>query len=343
VKAGRDGARVVMVCLDGFPVRHLGPELTPSLLALAASGGAAPDGGRAIMPSSTYVNHATLLTGAAVAEHGVLPGGVPPAPPWERRVVTPTLFDRLAERRRETRAVLGDHHLVRVLGLDGAEGVWPPTPVVPEGVVVDDHGWIVDDETLPRVVEAVDSGADFVFGHFNDPDTAGHDLGPDSPGAAECYRRADAALGVVVEAARDDWERTIVIAVSDHDMLPRGPQEPVAIVDERIALAVPEGGAAWLWPAEGRTSAEAWAAGAAAPGVADVIDVGGLPLAVLEPGLIAYWPTLPERGFHGGEAARRTLAVVGGGHPAARALGARIAERPPPIGSWAGIVLDLLA
>lgn len=335
--------RVVMICLDGFPVRRVSRDLTPHLLALAESGGAAAGGGRAVLPSSTYVNHATMLTGAGVDAHRVLPGGTPPRPPWERSAQVPTLVDRLAGHGLESHAVVGDQHLVRVLGLERAAAVWPPSPEVPPGVAVDGHGWIVDAETVPRLVEAVRGDASFVFGHLNDPDTAGHDLGPDTDEAGEVYRAADGSVGAVLDALADDWDRTVVIALSDHDMVPRTTAPPVVIEHESIALAVPEGGAAFLWPADGHTPDEAAAAGLASPGVHSVIDVGGLPLALLEPGLIAHWPELPERGYHGGREARATLAVVGGGDPIARELGRRIAAAPPAMADWTPIVLDLLA
>jgi hypothetical protein len=335
--------RVVLVCLDGLPVRHVGPELTPNLIRLSKSGGMAPTGGLALMPSSTYVNHASMLTGAGVDEHGILPGGEPPKPPWERQVRVPTLFEYLSQQGVEARAVVGDQHLVHVLRLEHAASVWPPTNTVPPGVTVDSHGWIVDTETLPRLLGVLETGARFVFGHFNDPDTAGHDFGPDSAEAAEVYHNADAALGQVMGALADEWDDTVLIAVSDHDMLPRDERPPVAIVDDSITIAVPEGGAAWLWPAEGANLDEVSAAALRTPGVSAVVDVGGLPLAILEPGRIAYWETLPERGFHGGTDARSTVAVVGGGHPAARTLGQDIERTPPLIQDWTPRILNLLS
>lgn len=336
--------RVVMLCLDGFPVRRIGPELTPNLLRLAESGGLAPNGGLADMPSSTYLNHASMLTGAGVDAHQVLPGGVPPRPPWERESTTNTVFEQLAAAGISARAVLGDQHLVRVLRLDGQQHtpVWPPTPAVPDGVRTDDHGWIVDNETFPRVLDAVASGARFVFGHFNDPDTFGHDFGPDSDAAADAYRFADWAVGKVMDLLAEDWDDTVLIAVSDHDMVPRTDTEPVLIEDDSITLAVPEGGAAWLWPAPGATDVDTTAAALRTPGVRDVIVEGGLPLAILEPGRIAYWDTLPAKGFHGGLEARATVAVVGGGDPLAREIGRRIAAVPPSIRDWAPLIQNAL-
>lgn len=336
--------RVVMLCLDGFPVRRVGPELTPNLMRLAESGGMARGGGIADMPSSTYLNHASLLTGVGVDAHQVLPGGLPPRPAWERESAATTLFEHLAATGVSTQAVLGDHHLVRVLRLDGQDHtrVWPPTPAVPTGVQTDDHGWIIDRETFPRVLDAVASETGFVFGHFNDPDVFGHDFGPDSDEAAEAYAFADWAVGQVMDVLASDWDETLLIALSDHDMVPRTDTEPVVIQDESITLAVPEGGAAWLWPAPDATAADTTAAALRTPGVSEVIVVGGLPLAILEPGRIAYRDTLPGKGFHGGTEARSTLAVVGGGDPAAGEIGRIIASTPPSIRDWAPLVRDLM-
>jgi|SRR5690349_4141940 len=62
---------VLFLVLDGMPARHVGRRHTPTLAALAAGGGWAPMGGRAVAPSSTYPNHATFVTGVGPERHGV--------------------------------------------------------------------------------------------------------------------------------------------------------------------------------------------------------------------------------------------------------------------------------
>jgi hypothetical protein len=48
--------RVVVLVLDGFSPRHCRREVTPALVAAGEAG--APGGGRAVLASATYPNHA---------------------------------------------------------------------------------------------------------------------------------------------------------------------------------------------------------------------------------------------------------------------------------------------
>ncbi|MCW2718146.1 alkaline phosphatase family protein [Pseudonocardia sp.] len=109
---------VLFLVLDGLPVRRVGRRLTPALAGLAAGGGWAPMGGVATMPSCTYPNHATFVTGTAPDSHGihanhvVVDGRVRAAADVAPR--GPTLFDACRDGGRSTLAVLGDHNLVAV-------------------------------------------------------------------------------------------------------------------------------------------------------------------------------------------------------------------------------------
>ena len=62
----------MLAILDAFPHDLVDEELTPVLWSLAGEGGWARHGGRAVLAASTYPNHATFVTGALPAEHGIL-------------------------------------------------------------------------------------------------------------------------------------------------------------------------------------------------------------------------------------------------------------------------------
>lgn len=326
--------RVAFLVLDGMPARHVGRRHTPVLAALAAEGGWAPAGGVAVMPSCTYPNHATFVTGALPARHGIrtnADAGIPHGP---------TVF----ETSRPTAAVLGDQHLVAVMAAERADRHWPPAGELPAGTALDDLGYAADSAVVERLVAVLDDPPDLLVGHFNEPDTAGHLHGPDSEVALAQCRSTDAHLGVVLHALAREWDDWVVIVVSDHDQEPVTVSDPVdlAAAAERAGVGVaviPEGGAALLTgpdPSEGR-----WLD--AVPGVAGHQRFGpDERLAWTTTGRYVASTPIPLRGVHGSPRQRAQVAVVGGGHPAVASLAAAVRRERPRAESWAGVLARLL-
>ena len=132
--------RAVLLVLDAMPVRGIDPATTPVLAGLASSGGWAPQGGRAVLTSATYPNHATFVTGTDVDGHGlyanhvVRDGRVRRA--WDVGPSAPTLFDACRDAGRHSMAVFGDHHLIGVMGAWSRRvGTGPATARSPEAGV----------------------------------------------------------------------------------------------------------------------------------------------------------------------------------------------------------------
>jgi hypothetical protein len=336
--------RVVFVVLDGLPVRHVGPRVTPVLARLAAEGGSAV--GRAVMTSATYPNHATFATGVAPRDHGLVANWVVadgrPRPADAVGVRVPAMFDQRAV------AVVGDQHLVGVMGLTEAATHWPRDGALPDGVALDAHGYAADAAVLAALSPLI-GGDGLVFLQLNEPDTAGHVFGPDSEAAVDAYRSTDAAVGTLVEWLRPGWADTVLIVVSDHDMEGVGPEDPIdlwAAVSRAglDLLPIPEGSGTVVWgedPTDG-----AWLD--AVPGVAGHEAIWpNARLAWAEPGRwfappAGYDRGPPEPGTHGGAFTRDQVAVVAGGHPAVAELAATIARRPPPATFWAPTIRALL-
>jgi predicted AlkP superfamily pyrophosphatase or phosphodiesterase len=107
--------RVLLLVLDGLPARYVGQGRMPALDALARAGGRA-GAGRSVLTSSTYPNHATFVTGAAPAVHGLVANHVPtPAglrPAWQLGPAATTLFDACQAAGRASACVVGDPFLI---------------------------------------------------------------------------------------------------------------------------------------------------------------------------------------------------------------------------------------
>jgi arylsulfatase A-like enzyme len=345
------GARVVLLGLDGFPARVISPEITPRLWRLGESGGRAAYGVTAL-PSSTYPGFASLLTGRLPRGHGVRTTAAlvySELPAWAgswRQVQVPTLFDACRRAGLASAAIQGDHLMHGLLKTEAATLIWPREGTVPPGTPLDDHGYPTNAAVRPHLLAAMADGSlDFVFGHLNEADTVGHDFGPDSEPAQASYRATDAVIGELLDAAID-WDRTLVIVVSDHDMAPRTSNQPIKLLDTAEDLVdgvIADGGSALAHLRPGVNQETAMAAIGAVEGVEMCVDGDAdFVIAGARPGFIFDAPYLPPGGYHGGPATARTVATVGGGHPAARRIGRAIEARPPHLADWAPTIAALL-
>jgi arylsulfatase A-like enzyme len=308
--------------------------------------------GHGVMTSSTYPNHATFATGSDPVVHGILGNWIVtengPRPAHAVGPRCPTIFDACRRAGRATAAIVGDHHLVGVMGAHVVDIHWPPEGKLPPDTPRDDHGYAADHAVVPHLLAALDGGFDLVIGHLNAPDTAGHVYGPDSAEAAEAYRASDAALGQVIEGLKRDWSETVVIVVSDHGQETVSDQEPIdlyaaAETADRSMVIIPEGGSAVIWgddPTAGR-----WLSGV--DGVEGHAEVGRAARVVWAASGRTF--ALPagiqmdaHRGQHGGMGTLDQVAVVGGGHPAVATVANGLRARVVQGADWAPTICALL-
>lgn len=346
----------MLLSLDGFNHQAMTPELTSRLWALGEAGGRAPDGGRCDLPSVTYPSHATILTGCATGTHRVRSNlaaapraGTVPGWAGERRVAVPTLFDACRAAGLRSAAILGDHKLSSILGVETADDRWPRNGTPDADTALDAFGYATNAAVRPHLLAAAaDAGLPFLFGHLNETDTWGHRLGPDHPETLACYAATDAIVGEVRDALAADWSRTVLIVLSDHGMEPMVDAPAVDLVAAAaggtfIAEVVDEGGAALVRLLPGVDAARAGAAVATVPGVAGWRQIEANVLLVeAEAGrLFSRRGTKSLRGVHGGPGTQRTTAVVAGGHAAVPAIAAAMNGRPPHGADWAPTIAGL--
>ncbi|MFN8590957.1 MAG: alkaline phosphatase family protein [Thermomicrobiales bacterium] len=351
-----DSPRVVLLSIDGLSHASVSPETTPHLWSLAAAGGRAPEGGRCDLPAVTYVSHATLATGTPPLTHGLtsnLAASPRPdvVPGWAGadQVQVPPIFAALRAAGLRSAAICGDQNLVGIMRTETADVVWPAGGVLPEGTPTCPSGYATNAAIREQLLAAVgDSDLDVVFGHLNEPDTCGHRFGPDDPRTTAAYQDADALVGEVVAAIGADWERTVLIVLSDHGMeaVTAPPVDLLAhdAVRAVVTDVVNDGGAALARLRDGVSLRDATQAVSAVTGVAGVEALrDGVLLVVGEPGTVfTAGASKHIRGMHGGPGTCVTIAVVGGGHPAVARIAAAIAARPPHLADWAPTVAAIV-
>ena len=341
---------MVLLALDGFPHRAITAELTPRMWDLAQRGGRAPAGGRTDLPSSTDPGFCSLLTGCKPATHGVrttswryarLPGWVGVETP---RV--PTIFDACRAAGIRSAAMVADDRGLLCTG--SADLRWPPGGVIPPGTPLDAHGYPLNAAVLPHLMAAVtDPSLALVFGHLNEADTIGHDQGPASEAAQACYRAMDRVVGGFLDALAGSWAETVVVIVSDHDMQSRNtsvPIDPMAHAKDGWWDAyVPDGGAALVHLRPGVDPQRAGEALKRIDGVETCVTSNdSLAIVGAKPGRIFAAPRYPAGGFHGAPITARTVALVGGGHPAVRQIAEAIQTMRPHLADWAPTIAPLL-
>jgi predicted AlkP superfamily pyrophosphatase or phosphodiesterase len=336
---------ILFIVLDAFPHDLVDRDLTPTLFALAAEGGWARDGGRGILSAATYPNHATFITGVGPGEHGVYTNRAWSAegkrPAQEVGPRASTLFEECRAAGLKTAAAFGDQNLVGVCGAEKADVHWPPKGILPAGAPKGKLGYGADRAVIQGLDTLDLAGADFVFLQLDEVDTARHLSGPFGDAVLEQCRATDSALAEILERFRSEWDDTLAIVVSDHD---HEAVEPGAV--DLAAEATARG-----------LDIEIDHEGTAALVVGEVSDARLLELpgvagaTGLAPGFKLVWgPPGQQFGIdwglaaqHGSPRTLKQLAVVGGGHPAARAIAAEVEASPPSGLSWAGWMRHWLA
>jgi len=348
-----DRPKIVLLAFDGFPLRAFNKVVTPNLWGLGQEGGLAQDGGRTSLPSTTYPSFATLLTGASQQRTGIRttaqkPGAVPGWAGGDRCLV-PTIVHAARDAGLRTAVVMGDQKLQRVLRLDEMERAWPPAAVVPDGTELDAHGYPTNAAILPHVLEAAaDRDLDLLLVHFNETDTLGHDLGPSASETLACIRAADAMVGELLSVLAPDWDRTVVVVASDHDMARRLPYPAIDPTTSRDCAGlfddwIADGCAAWLRLTSGVDAHMAINRLAALEGVENWRwREPNVLLLLAATGRVFAAPWIPVNGIHGSLSTDRTLAIVGGGHPAVADIAGSIVDRSPRLRDWSPTLAALL-
>ena len=276
--------------------------------------------------------------------HGILTSNVRVdgelRPAQEVGPAAPTLFDHCRAAGLRSAGVFGDQNLVGVCGARAADAHWPPEGVLPEQAARGAFGFGADRAVLDALGTFDLDALDLLVLQLDEVDTARHRFGPDAPEVLEQCRATDAVFGAVLEQLRPRWHETIVIAVSDHD------HEAVREGAVDLALEATARGLDLLVDHDGTSTVLYGSAERSVllelPGVSDARALApDCTLVWGEPGQ-AFGADWGLKAQHGSPRTTTQMAIVGGGHPAAKALGERIARTPPPATLWADLVRELL-
>jgi predicted AlkP superfamily pyrophosphatase or phosphodiesterase len=202
---------VVIIGVDGLSPDGVRKAATPHLHQLMKSG-ASTLHARAVMPTVSSPNWASMIMGAGPEQHGVTSND------WEPNKfevaptavgpggIFPTIFGLLRQQRPSARiACFHDWEgFSRLFERDAADVVEHPTGPV---------------ETTKRAIAYLKAKRpEFTFIHLDHVDDAGHSHGHGTPQYYQAVAEADRLIGLVLQGFADAGiaERTIVLVTADH-------------------------------------------------------------------------------------------------------------------------------
>ena len=336
--------KVMFVVIDALPNSLVCEEWTPNLWGVVNEGNWNPSGGRAVLSTATYPNHASFATGRSPDSHGIFTNRV-----WDGECFTiasdigpagDTLFKAAKRKGVECVTVVGDHHLIGVMGAEKSTRFWPPEGKRAD-VDLDEFRYAADSSVLDAVDTIDLVSADLGFVHFNEPDTVSHIHGPYAEETKIRIRQTDGAFGEFLERLRPEWEETVLVVVSDHD------QEQVVEHGFDLTDTLEQRGLPGVVEYEGTGAVVLDGPDARALLSVDEIEgvialderhdlVWGKSGRVFGPWLEGLY------GSHGSPRCDTQVAIVGGGHPEAEVLGSMISMSRPMAWDWARHISKLL-
>ncbi|MCB9078134.1 MAG: alkaline phosphatase family protein [Anaerolineaceae bacterium] len=192
---------VVLISIDGLRPDALELADTPTLDALRAAGAYSAKA-KAVLPSVTLVNHASMLGGMGPDKHGITWNVLDPE---AGKIKGPTLFSVAHEAGLSSIMVVGKAKLAHIVLPDSVDAFYQP-------------GY-TDRQVVNQALDIIDTGLpDILFIHLPDVDSAGHLTGWMGLGQLLAINLTDGLIGEIVSGLKDTGvlENTLIIITADH-------------------------------------------------------------------------------------------------------------------------------
>jgi hypothetical protein len=227
---------VYLVIVDGLDARFATPARMPRLFALVADNAERSTvfrAARAVMPTRTNSNHASLLTGVHPAAHGItgnawwsrLPEALPEKLDAGEQLQVQTLFTVAETTARDTVTfgAFAKPKLVRLFaGVPdrqiAPDMLWSPG-WLPSRARDATTGYSFDADTMTAALaHMAKDEPDLAVITLADVDRTAHGRGPDTPDTERAVLGADQAIGRLAGHLRElgRWGRSVLIVTADH-------------------------------------------------------------------------------------------------------------------------------
>tara|TARA_Y100001933_G_scaffold263732_1_gene326408 strand:+ start:4735 stop:6426 length:1692 start_codon:yes stop_codon:yes gene_type:complete len=202
---------IIVIGIDGMSPNGIQKANTPTLDSMIQNG-AATMYARAVLPSSSSPNWASMISGADTEQHGVTSNGwekfdhqLPPVVASEEGTF-PTIFTLFKDQRPEA-------HVGAIYDWDGFGRLFEKSDV--DFDIDGDH----EDKTTQEAVDYIKKHTPkFTFVHLDHVDHAGHALGHGSPAYYKSVEKADSLIAEIVNATKQAgiFDKTMFIVSADH-------------------------------------------------------------------------------------------------------------------------------
>jgi alkaline phosphatase D len=210
----------VLVSLDGFRYDYAKRYHADHLLAIGNSGASAPEGMIPSVPTVTFPNHISIVTGLYPEHHGIVSNNFWDPERKQRYTMSHSATDGTWYRAK-TLWVIAEEQNVK-----SACMFWPTADAEILGVrpsywkLYD--GRFEDEKRVAQILEWLKlpeaERPHLLTLYFSDIDTAGHDYGPDSPELEEAVHRVDKLVGDLWAGIQATSLPVNLIVLADHGM-----------------------------------------------------------------------------------------------------------------------------
>lgn len=233
---------LLLISLDGFRYDYLEMH-KPEIISRFAAEGTRAKWLIPSFPTKTFPNHYTIVTGLYPQNHGIVENNV-----WDYNTVF-SMSKR--EEVQNGRWWLGEPVWVTAALNNISTGAFffPGTEAEINGIRP--RNWRTYEHTLPYeervdtvlkwLGEPAEARSQFYTLYFDEPDSAGHDYGPESKETGDAVKRVDAMIGRLLEGiSRLGLEDELnIIITSDHGMAQVDNKKTI-ILDEQVDVGLAE-------------------------------------------------------------------------------------------------------
>lgn len=206
---------VILIGSDGLGAYAFDKAKIPNIRKMMSEGSYSLKA-RAVLPSSSAVNWASMIMGSGSELHGYTEWGSK-TPELPSRIVGdegiyPSIFSLIDDQ-------LPDDKM-------GVSYTWGGIGYLFEKKLVDlDHNGKTDEATAEKAIDFfLEEKPALTFIHFDQPDGAGHGIGHDTPEYYEAVEEIDRLIGSVMDAVERSgmMDETVIILSSDHGGVDKG-------------------------------------------------------------------------------------------------------------------------
>ena len=211
---------VILVSLDGFRYDYAAKFGAPNLAQFAAQGASAPEGMIPSFPSVTFPNHYSIVTGLYPEHHGI---------------VANNFYDPARKQSFASRKTAADGSwyggvplwsLAEKQGMRTACFFWPGSEAEIAGerpsYYLHFDAAFPDEQRIAQVVTWLllppAQRPHFITLYYHEPDSTGHEAGPDSPQTGVVVHHVDDLIGILMADLKTVHLPIDVIVLSDHGM-----------------------------------------------------------------------------------------------------------------------------